>query len=52
MAVFTLVFSIGYVIGPGIGTLVYEHLGSDVLWFGCGLLGIVLWPLFVIMARK
>ena len=43
MALYTMAFSLAFVFAPALGTLVYQRLGSDVLWHGIGVLGIVLW---------
>lgn len=37
-----LSFSIGTAVGPAIGTRVYASFGPNVLWFSCGILGILL----------
>lgn len=42
MGTYNLAFSTAFVFGPVIGTVVYQHLGPDALWFGIGLVGIIL----------
>jgi MFS family permease len=42
MGIYTLAFSTAFVIGPVAGTAVYQHLGPDVLWFGVGVIGVLL----------
>jgi predicted MFS family arabinose efflux permease len=38
----SLAFAISWVIGPALGMGIYDRLGSDVLWYACGGLGVVL----------
>jgi len=38
MGMYTFTFALCYVIGPFIGTWIYENLGADTLWFGCGVI--------------
>jgi MFS family permease len=42
MGIYTLAFSTAFVVGPVAGTAVYQHLGPDVLWFGIGVIGMLL----------
>jgi len=35
MGIFSLGFSLAFIIAPVAGTAVYERLGGEVLWFGC-----------------
>jgi MFS family permease len=46
MGLFNLSFASGYVIAPLVGTWIYEHLGPRTLWFGCGVLGLLVWAGF------
>jgi MFS family permease len=39
----TLAFSVARVLGPALGTAVYDRFGGTVLWLGSGGLGVVLW---------
>ncbi len=39
---FSLAFAVAMTVGPGLGTRVYSSLGSDVLWFGVGAMGVVI----------
>jgi MFS family permease len=43
MGAYTLAFSVALVLGPALGTAVYDHFGGTVLWLGSGGLGVVLW---------
>jgi MFS family permease len=43
MGLFNLAFATAFVVAPLAGTWVYENFGSDVLWYGCGVLGVVTW---------
>jgi MFS family permease len=51
MGVYTLAFSTAFVIGPVVGTAVYQNLGPRVLWLGIGSLGIVLALAFTSLSR-
>jgi MFS family permease len=51
MGVYTLAFSTAFVIGPIVGTAVYENFGPRVLWLGIGALGIVLALAFAALSR-
>ena len=42
MGLYTMAYSVAFVIAPLGGTWVYERLGSEVLWFGLGGFGVVL----------
>jgi MFS family permease len=42
MGLYTMGFSVAFVIAPLGGTWVYEHLSPETLWFGVGGLGVVL----------
>ncbi|HYO15047.1 MAG TPA: MFS transporter [Thermoanaerobaculia bacterium] len=46
MGLFNLSFATGYVVAPLTGTWVYQHLGARVLWFGCGVVGLLVWAGF------
>lgn len=43
MAVFSLSFTLSSIVGPVVGTAVYERLGGDWVWAGVGALSILLW---------
>ncbi len=42
MGVFSLGFSLAFIIAPAAGTAVYERFGGDVLWFGCAGVSLIL----------
>lgn len=52
MGVYMLTFSISLVVAPALGTLVYERLGPDTLWYGCGLFALVAAALQLLLARR
>jgi predicted MFS family arabinose efflux permease len=39
MGLYTMAFSVAFVVAPGAGTWVLEHLGGAALWYGIGALG-------------
>lgn len=51
MGLFTFSFSFSMILGPMIGTAVYGTYGPDVLWFGCGIAGLVLFLAFTLLSR-
>jgi predicted MFS family arabinose efflux permease len=51
MGLYTTAFSIAFIIAPLSGTLVYEHFGPAMLWYGVGGLGFVLRSLSVRLGR-
>jgi MFS family permease len=42
MGLFTLTFSVAFIIAPVIGTTIYDHLGARVLWLGVACFGVLL----------
>jgi MFS family permease len=52
MAVFSLSFTLSSIIGPVVGTAVYDRLGGDWVWAGVGALSILLWIGFSRLARR
>jgi predicted MFS family arabinose efflux permease len=52
MGLFTLSFSIAFVLGPLAGTWIYERYGSPPLWFGCGVTGILVWAGFTFLSTR
>ena len=52
MAVFSLSFTLSSVIGPTLGTQVYDRWGGDWVWAGVGGLSLLLWLGFSAMARR
>jgi MFS family permease len=51
MGIYTLAFSTAFVIGPVVGTAIYDGLGPDVLWFGIGAVGAFLGVGFALLAK-
>jgi MFS family permease len=52
MGLFTTSFSLAFVLAPLAGTATYERFGSDALWLGCGVLGLVLWAGFAALSGR
>jgi predicted MFS family arabinose efflux permease len=52
MGAYTLAFGVAFAISPLVGTAVYERLGPQSLWFGVGLLGVVAWIGFSLLAKR
>jgi MFS family permease len=42
MGMFSFAFALAVTVGPSIGAVIYDSLGPDFLWFGCGGMGILL----------
>ena len=51
MGVYTLAFSTAFVIGPIVGTAVYQNLGPRILWLGIGALGVALGIAFAALPK-
>jgi predicted MFS family arabinose efflux permease len=51
MGVFTLAFSTAFVIGPIVGTAIYQNLGPRILWLGIGVTGVALALGFASLSR-
>jgi MFS family permease len=51
MGVFSFSFSLSMILGPIIGTGVYQRFGPTWLWYGCGLTGIILFFAFLALSR-
>ena len=43
MGMFGFAFALSLMVGPAVGANIYASLGPDILWYGCGVLGILLW---------
>jgi MFS family permease len=43
MGVFSLSFSVAFVLAPLGGTWVYQRFSAEALWYGCGVIGVLLW---------
>jgi len=41
MGLFMFTFALSFVLGPSLGTQIYERFGPDILWIGFGLVGIL-----------
>ncbi|MGD8537666.1 MAG: MFS transporter [Candidatus Aminicenantes bacterium] len=52
MGLFSFSFSLSMILGPMIGTAVYGQYGPDVLWFGCGVMGLLLSVTFTLLSRS
>ena len=46
MGLLMLSFSSAFIIAPAVGTRIYQSFGPETLWYGCGLVGIVLLAAF------
>lgn len=42
MGLYTMAFSIAFVLAPAVGTHIYENLSPEILWYGLGALGVPL----------
>ena len=51
MGVYTMTFSIAFVFAPAIGTYVYARIGPNILWYGIGVLGLLLWAWALALIR-
>lgn len=49
MGLFSFAFSLSMIAGPIIGTAVYEKLSPSALWFGCGIVGCILFVSFSLL---
>ena len=52
MGLFSFAFSLSMIIGPIVGTTVYGKLGPEMLWYGCGVLGLLLCGSFSLLSRR
>lgn len=43
MGMFSFAFALAIAVGPAIGGKIYDSLGPNALWFGCGVMGVLLW---------
>jgi len=51
MGVYTLAFSTAFVLGPIVGTAIYQNFGPQALWYGTGVVGIALAIAFAALSR-
>lgn len=49
MGMFTFTFALALVIGPALGTWIYDFLGPVFLWYGIGLAGVFIWLGFILL---
>jgi predicted MFS family arabinose efflux permease len=52
MGLMNLAFATAYVIAPLAGTWVYQNLGPQALWYGCGAVGLLVWGGFEALAAS
>ena len=52
MGAYMLTFSLALLLAPIVGTSVYQHLGPEMLWWSCGVVGILSGCSFLLLARK
>jgi MFS family permease len=52
MGLLNLSFASAFVVAPLIGTWVYQNLGPDRLWYGCGVVGLLVWAGFHTVAVR
>lgn len=52
MGLFTFSFSLSMIIGPMVGTAVYDAYGPAALWYGCGVLGLLLTVAFSLLSSS
>lgn len=52
MGMFGLAFALSLMVGPALGAKIYASLGPDILWYGCGVLGILLWLGFTFLKEN
>jgi MFS family permease len=50
MGLLNLAFASAFVVAPLVGTWVYQNLGPRTLWYGCGVVGIIVWAGFQAVA--
>ena len=51
MGLYTMAFSLAFILAPIVGTAVYEHVGPEVLWLGVGGSGVLLAAGFARLSR-
>jgi predicted MFS family arabinose efflux permease len=52
MGLFSFAFSLSMIVGPAVGTAVYSRFGPTILWFGCGVVGCLLYVGFSLLSRS
>ena len=51
MGIYSVSFSLAFVLAPLGGTWIYQRFGPEALWYGCGVLGLLLWAAFSALGR-
>ena len=51
MGMFSFAFALALMVGPAMGSTIYDSLGPRTLWFGCGVMGILLWLGFTFLKK-
>jgi MFS family permease len=49
MGLFTFSFALSFVIGPALGTYIYDTFSPEILWYSCSVLGVVVGGGFLIL---
>ncbi|HEV8578838.1 MAG TPA: MFS transporter [Thermoanaerobaculia bacterium] len=52
MGLFNLAFAAAFVVAPLVGTWIYQNLGPEALWYGCGGMGVIVWAGFQAVAVR
>jgi predicted MFS family arabinose efflux permease len=52
MGLFSFAFSLSMIVGPALGTSVYSRFGPTTLWFGCGIVGCLLFAGFSLLRKS
>lgn len=52
MGLLNLSFASAFVVAPLVGTWIYQNLGPERLWYGCGAVGLVVWAGFHAVAVR
>lgn len=52
MGMLSFAFALAVTVGPSIGAAIYDSLGPNVLWYGCGGMGILLYLGFTSLKEK
>jgi predicted MFS family arabinose efflux permease len=52
MGLFSISFALAMVVGPTLGSQVYDNLGPNVVWYACGIMGVLLFLGFLSLQSK
>jgi len=52
MGAYTMVFALAFIVAPLSGTFVWDRFGADMLWYGIGVLGLLLWGGATVLGRR